>query len=166
MHQYIARLSDQINNNLIVIQLMLCKVDVAILLFLRYMMKFRLAAAVCLIWNSIACGNKSSQEALNGVWNYTKVENLNDSSLTLKDWEIAEKSPSISFSKDLKMEIVWGQKTLSHGTYKLEGDIIRITENLQKGKRDFPFIIRELEEDRLVFETMTGIVTRITAKKR
>ena len=86
---------------------------------------------------------------------------------SLSSTELAMEKPSIVFYSDSNLLIHWGGKQLSHGTYKMDGKMIRYTESLEGGrKREFPFLIKELGEKELVFETMEQNYTRIKAKKR
>jgi hypothetical protein len=49
----------------------------------------------------------------------------------------------------------------------MDGKMIRYTEFLEGGgKREFPFLIKELGEKELVFQTMEQNYTRVKAKKR
>ena len=81
--------------------------------------------------------------------------------------ELIAQAPTILFSKDNKLVIEWGGKQLSHGTYRMDGKMIRYTEFLEGGgKREFPFLIKELGDKELVFQTMEQNYTKVKAKKR
>jgi len=113
-----------------------------------------------------SCTKSISVEDLYGRWNYIAVENFNPPDSLTKN-ELIEQSPAIIFSADNKLVIEWGGKQLSHGTYRMDGKMIWYTESLEGGrKREFPFLIKELGENELVFETMEQNYTRIKAKKR
>lgn len=113
-----------------------------------------------------SCTKSMNIEDLYGRWNYIAVENFNPPDSLTKN-ELIEQSPAIIFSADNKLVIEWGGKQLSHGTYRMDGKMIRYTEFLEGGrKREFPFLIKELGENELVFETMEQNYTRIKAKKR
>jgi hypothetical protein len=113
-----------------------------------------------------SCSKGINADDLYGKWNYIAVENFNPPD-SLSSKELIEQAPAIIFSKGNKLEIEWGGKQLSHGTYQMDGKMIRYTESLDGGrKREFPFLIKELGENKLVFETMEQNYTRIKAKKR
>lgn len=113
-----------------------------------------------------SCSESIKSEDLYGRWNYVTVENFNPpDSLTSND--LIQQAPAIVFSKGNNLVIEWGGKQLSHGTYKMDGKMIRYTESLEGGiKREFPFLIKELSENELIFETMEQNFTRVKAKKR
>lgn len=80
--------------------------------------------------------------------------------------EVKAENPSISFSKNNDLVIMWGGKRLSHGKFRMDGTMIRYKENLEGGAtREFPFIIREISSDIMVFETMSQDISRITAQR-
>jgi hypothetical protein len=113
-----------------------------------------------------SCSNAIDADELYGRWDYIAVENFNPPDSLTKE-ELIAQAPAILFSKDNKLVIEWGGKQLSHGTYKMDGKMIRYTEFLEGGgKREFPFLIKELGEKELVFETMEQNYTRVKAKKR
>ncbi|MGV8879959.1 MAG: hypothetical protein ACOH2A_13120 [Sphingobacteriaceae bacterium] len=114
-----------------------------------------------------SCKPKISTEALYGQWNYIKVENTGDNPAdTLSADELKTADPSISFSKNGDLVIMWDKKPLSTGKFILEGNYIQYTENLADGsKRTFPFFIRALNEDALVFETKGAEGTRVSANR-
>ena len=50
---------------------------------------------------------------------------------------------------------MWGGKRLSHGKFRMEDSMIRYKENLEGGTtREFPFLIKEITNDKLVFENL------------
>jgi len=113
-----------------------------------------------------SCSNAINEDQLYGRWNYISVENFNPPE-SLSREELIAQSPSITFSKNNKLVIEWGGKQLSHGTYRMDGKMIRYTESLESGrKREFPFLINELGDKVLVFQTMEQNYTRVKAKKR
>ena len=115
-----------------------------------------------------ACSGSVSQEKLVGKWDYIQIENLNsqsEDSTTVADLKAAR--PYIQFSNANKLQIFWAGKLLSTGNYRIDGKMLRYTEMLPDGaKRDFPFLVKELSEEQIVFETMTNEGTRVTARKR
>jgi hypothetical protein len=113
-----------------------------------------------------SCSNAIDADELYGRWDYIAVENFNPPDSLTKE-ELIAQAPAILFSKDNKLVIEWGGKQLSHGTYKMDGKMIRYTEFLEGGgKREFPFLIKELGDKELVFQTMEQNYTRVKAKKR
>ncbi|MBU2047090.1 MAG: lipocalin family protein [Bacteroidetes bacterium] len=106
-----------------------------------------------------------NKENLIGDWHYTKVEYTNKSMQDVSP-DISEQKPYFSFHADGKAEIYSSGKVLSHGTFTLENNIIRYEEVLDGGvKRKIPFLIKELDGNHLVFETMQAPQQRITALK-
>ena len=125
--------------------------------------KFCLIAFVIVL---SSCSKAIEPEDLYGRWNYIAVENFNPPDSLTKS-ELIEQSPAIVFSAGNKLQIEWGGKQLSHGTYKMDGKMIRYTESLEGGReREFPFLIKALGDKELVFQTMEQNYTRVKAKKR
>jgi len=111
----------------------------------------------------ISCTRKINKEDLYGKWTYTLVQNFNPID-SLSSFELQKERPAIVFSADSNLLIEWGGKKLSFGTYRMDGKMIRYTEVLEAGrKRSFPFLIKEFENNKLVFETMEQNPTRVTA---
>lgn len=108
------------------------------------------------------------KEDLIGTWEYIRVENLNPSSedvTTASDLKQAR--PYIRFSKKNELQIFWAGELLSSGTFKLEDKMIRYKEDLAGGgHREFPFLVKSLTSNEIVFETMSREGTRVTAVKR
>jgi hypothetical protein len=113
------------------------------------------------------CNSSIEPEELYGEWKYIKVESPRQQPpYIMADEEVKAENPSIRFSEKSDLIIIWGGKQLSNGKFRMEGRMIRYTENLGGGKkREFPFLIKELSKDKLVFETMQQDFTRITAIK-
>ncbi|SDM34002.1 hypothetical protein SAMN05421813_11026 [Daejeonella rubra] len=129
-------------------------------------MKFTSFILFIFIFLCSSCDREIEPKDLYGRWNYIAVENFNPPDSLTRN-ELIEQAPAIVFSTGNKLVIEWGGKQLSHGTYKMDGKMIRYTESLEGGKkREFPFLIKELGEDELVFETMEQNYTRVKAKKR
>ena len=114
------------------------------------------------------CSRSVDQMGLIGKWDYVRIENLNaqsEDSTTAEDLKIAK--PYIQFTAENKVQIIWDGKVLSSGTYRLDGQMIRYQENLPGGrKREFPFLVNSLSEEKIVFQTMSNENTRVTALKR
>ena len=116
----------------------------------------------------LGCSRSVDQVGLIGKWDYIRIENLNaqsEDSTTAEDLKIAK--PYIQFTAENKVQIIWDGKVLSSGTYRLDGQMIRYQENLAGGrKREFPFLVNSLSEEKIVFQTMSNENTRVTALKR
>ena len=117
---------------------------------------------ICLV----SCSSSIQPEDLYGEWKYIKILNVHTPAESTTADEISAQAPSIRFTKSNELVIMWGGKPLSHGKFRLEGKMIRYTEDLEGGKtREFPFLVSKLTENEIVFETMESEATRITAKK-
>jgi hypothetical protein len=125
-----------------------------------------LLCAVILIL-SVSCARSVEPEQLYGEWKYVKVENPNQHPpYVMPDEEVKAENPSIQFSKSNDLVITWGGKRLSYGTFRMEDNLIRYKEVLEGGTtREFPFLIKEISGNKLVFETMEQDATRITAER-
>lgn len=122
---------------------------------------FSIYAMIALLM--ISCTRKINKEDLYGKWTYTRVQNFNPID-SLSSFDLQKERPAIVFSADSNLLIEWGGKKLSFGTYRMDGKMIRYTEVLEAGrKRSFPFLIKEFENNKLVFETMEQNPTRVTA---
>lgn len=128
-------------------------------------MRLLLSACSIVLLVFTSCSNTIKQEELYGRWNYLKVNNTNPLD-TLPDGELELQSPAIIFNNKQDLVIEWGGKTLSSGKFRMEGKMIRYTENLPGGqKREFPFLIKSLTDKELIFQTMEQNVTTVTALK-
>ena len=113
-----------------------------------------------------SCSSSVKEEQLYGRWSYTKIYNA-DPRDSLPAGELELQSPAIIFSPDHKLVIEWGGKKLSQGKFKMDGNMIRYTENLEGNRtRQFPFLIKSIDNKELVFETMEQSFTRVTARKK
>jgi len=112
-----------------------------------------------------SCSSDLDQQQLQGKWNYIKVEALKNSEENTSPEELNSAAPYIEFDKD-SLRIFWDHKLLSHGSYKIDGKMLRYTEILEGAKtRTFPFLVSELTNNTLIFETMEQQSTRVTAVK-
>jgi len=128
-------------------------------------MRLFLNACAVVFFVSTSCSNTIKPEELYGRWNYVKVDNTNPQD-TLPDGELELQSPAIIFNDKQDLIIEWGGKKLSSGKFRMEGKMIRYTENIPGGqKREFPFLIKSLNEKELVFQTMEQNFTTVTALK-
>lgn len=123
--------------------------------------------AFCMVLISFSCSSPMETKDLYGEWKYIKVENPNQNPPnTTSEEELAENDPSISFNSKAEMVMIWGNKQLSHGTFKLEYPTISYQERMKDGKiRDIRFLIKKFDKDILVFETMEADAVRVTARK-
>jgi hypothetical protein len=84
----------------------------------------------------------------------------------MPEFELADVQPSIKFLKTGELIMIWDGKQLSHGKFRVEGNLIRYTEALPDGtSRQFPFLISKLNDKEIVFETMEQDATRISARR-
>lgn len=132
-------------------------------------LKMRILIAICLCsLIIIACSVSVDKEELTGTWDYIKVENLSSSSQdSTSTAELKAAQPYIRFSEQNKLQIFWAGKLLSTGIYHIDGAMIRYKEDLPDGvKREFPFLVKKLSDNELIFETMSREGTRVTAVRR
>lgn len=115
-----------------------------------------------------ACFGTINPEELAGTWDYVHIEELNaNAENPTTDQELKDAKPFIRFSNAHRLEIIWKGKLLSSGNYKMDGRMIRYEENLPDGsQREFPFLIKELSDNKIVFETMSREGARVTAVRR
>ncbi len=110
-----------------------------------------------------SCSPAVEPADLYGRWEYIKVGNA-DPQDTLTSGELREQSPAIIFTENKDLVIEWGDRELSRGKFKIDGKMIRYTENLKEGTtRDFPFLVLKLNADELIFQTMDRDYTIVTA---
>jgi hypothetical protein len=114
-----------------------------------------------------SCSKSVKPEQLYGEWMYVQVESPNQNPpLNMSPEEVKDQNPSIRFTKNSDLIIMWGGKRLSYGKFRMEDHMIRYKENLPSGTtREFPFLIKEITRDKITFQTMEHDFTRITAYK-
>jgi len=113
-----------------------------------------------------ACQMAPKEDDLIGEWKYTKFECLNQN-LDCPVVDLITMQPSVVFQKKGKAAIYSSGKILSKGTYYLDDNIIRYEEILPDGRqRKIPFLIKKINQNELVFETMESQVKRVSAKKQ
>ncbi|MBC7914600.1 MAG: hypothetical protein H7Y07_10830 [Pyrinomonadaceae bacterium] len=124
-------------------------------------------ASIIIIFSCISCQRSVKPEELYGEWKYIKVENPKQQpAYIMPDEEVKLNKPFIKFTPNKDLIIIWGGKRLSYGKFRMENSMIRFKENFADGtSREFPFLIKELSAERIVFETMRQDFTRITAIK-
>jgi hypothetical protein len=112
-----------------------------------------------------ACNSGINKDALIGRWHYKSYAYQNKS-LNKPLVNIAAQQPYIEFKEDGTAAIYSSGKVLSSGKYQLEGKIIRFVEDLPNNQtRKIPFLIIELNENQLIFQTMDAEVKVMTAEK-
>jgi hypothetical protein len=130
-------------------------------------MKFIVALCICSLFFQ-ACSVSVDEKKLTGTWEYIRIENLNPASqdsTTTADLKMAR--PFIQFKKNSELQIYWSDKVLSSGTYHVDGSMIRYKEDLSDGQqREFPFLVKKLTDDELIFETMSREGTRVFTRKK
>jgi len=113
-----------------------------------------------------ACKHSVTATDLYGKWNYTKVENPDQSTPGVSDNELQQQAPYIEFTKADSLRMVWGGKLLSHGTFTVDGTNIQYKEILSDGStRIFPFYISSFKNNSMVFETLGKDISRVTVVK-
>lgn len=114
-----------------------------------------------------SCTHAVKKEDLTGKWQYVKVENPEQTPPHfVPDDELRANNPSIRFTSNDRIIMIWGGKVLSQGTYKIEYPNIVYKEELPGGtRRDIRFLIKEFEDNKLVFQTQEADPIRVTAKK-
>lgn len=124
-----------------------------------------LVATTALLLSS-SCKKPIKPEAIYGKWKYVKVENPNSRPIdSVSSTELQIQKPHIIFAKSDSMQIWWGGGLLSHGTFKVEGDKIKVKENIPEGTRAFNFTISKLTDKELIFESSGVDGARVTAVK-
>ena len=123
-------------------------------------------ASIMLLSLLTSCQLSIKPEMLYGKWKYVKIENNSVANTTnVTPEQLEAESPYIKFPKD-SLLIWWGGKVLSHGRYKIDGDKIQFKEILEGGKiREFPFIVSQLDDKNLVFNTEGDDGAKVTAVK-
>lgn len=114
----------------------------------------------------VSCNFSVKPEALYGKWKYVKIQNNSVANTTnVTQEQLEAEAPYIKFTRD-SLIIWWGGKVLSRGSYKIEGDKIQFKEMLGGGKiREFPFIVSQLDDKNLIFQTQGDDGAKVTAVK-
>jgi len=133
------------------------------------MLKNHLLAATISLLLFASCKEKIilKKSDLYGKWKYLKVENpYSQPPDSVTTAELQMQKPYILFTQKDSMQIWWGGSLLSHGSFKIAGDSIRVNEILPGGKtREFPFMVSKITVTDLTFETSGVDGTRVTAVK-
>jgi hypothetical protein len=112
-----------------------------------------------------SCSKSIDIEDLYGRWDYISIKNADPEDI-MTDEEVKSQKPYIIFKSNNELIISWADKQISYGKFKMDGKMIRYTENLgDERTRDFPFLILKLSENELVFQTMEKNFTKVSAKK-
>lgn len=131
------------------------------------MIKKSLGICLILAVTLYACKHSIKPKKLYGKWRYVKVESPRNPEENLSDDEVARANPFIEFTESGDLVMTWEGKRLSYGKFRVEGALIRYSENLPGGqKREFPFLVSRLTDDEIVFETMNQDPVRVTAKRQ
>jgi hypothetical protein len=111
-----------------------------------------------------SCKKPLTREALYGRWNYIKVENPNSHPPdSVKHADLVAASPYVIFTKD-SLLIWWGGQELSHGTFSVAGDSIRMNEILPGNTtRKFAFYVTGLTGKQIIFSTRGVDGAQVTA---
>lgn len=129
-------------------------------------MKIKIFSIIVALFIS-SCNSSVNSENLIGKWVYVKVEFTNQNPVIVQEkLDLKDKNPHIIFNENGSAVIYSSGNVISKGKYVLENKIIRYEETLQDGqKRKIPFLIKELNQNKLIFESMEQDVKRITAEK-
>jgi hypothetical protein len=123
----------------------------------------------CLLLISVisACKSEMNPKLLYGKWKYVKLENPDaNPPETMPAFKLQFNHPSIEFTRDNQLIMLWKDSVISHGTYQLEKDQVKFKERLSDGSfREFPLIIKTLTDHQLVFQTNGEDGSRVTAVK-
>jgi hypothetical protein len=122
------------------------------------------AAVILLLF--AACKPPVKREQLFGTWKYTKLENpYADPPDSMTSYKLQANSPSIRFTKNDSLVIIWSDTVLLKGKFTVDGRNINFT-GLSSGKSThFPFIVSKLTDKVIVFETEGTDGSRVTAVK-
>ncbi|HEY8929730.1 MAG TPA: hypothetical protein VIM55_11095 [Mucilaginibacter sp.] len=128
------------------------------------MMRIKLFLIIACVIIMAGCKPNVKPEAVYGKWRYIKIEHNHNDPPEIGETELKKQQASIEFTKDSKFTIMWGGRPLSHGTFMVDEDKIQITEILPDNTmRKFPFYVTELSDNKIVFETRTGVNPKVTA---
>lgn len=130
------------------------------------MMKIKLLLLFAFACFALSCSSPVKPGALYGKWQYVKIEHPHTNAPDIAADELKKQAASIEFSSNNTFVIMWGGKILSHGKFATEDRKILIKEELPDGTtRSFPFYISELTAREIVFETKSGMYSKVTAVK-
>lgn len=112
-----------------------------------------------------SCGSPMAESDLHGRWKYLEVSNPEQRPVHVQRGEELEaQDPSVTFSEDGRLLMIWGGKTLSQGTFKVEFPNIVYQEKMPDGKsRIIRFLVKKFEKDTLVFQTQEADPVRVKA---
>jgi hypothetical protein len=113
-----------------------------------------------------ACKQQIDLDNLYGKWKYIRVEHNNEPTDTTQAGELASEKPYIEFTRDNKLQIVWGGRAISTGKFSIDGYNIRYKETLSDGTvREFPFWVSKIDSHQIIFNTKGADGTKVTAIK-
>jgi hypothetical protein len=128
--------------------------------------KFIYLPIIILLLFAVSCKSSISSADLYGKWKYVKVEHPDDPTDSVRSRELAYDKPYIRFYSNDSLQMMWGGKILSHGTFTTDGHNIRYKEQMPDGTtRAFPFWVIKLTDKEIVFETTVADKSRVTAVK-
>ena len=128
--------------------------------------KLFISSSISILILLTSCSKSIDAADLYGRWDYISIKNADPEDI-MTDAEVKSQKPYIIFKSNNELMISWADKQISQGNFKMDGKMIRYTENLAGGRtRDFPFLITKLTENELVFQTMEKNFTRVSAKKK
>jgi len=129
-------------------------------------MKIKLLLFFALACCALSCTTPIKPGELYGKWRYIKIEHPHTGGPNIAADELKKQGASIEFSGDNTFVIMWGGNVLSHGKFTTEERKIQIKEILPDGtKRSFLFYVSELNAKKIVFETKSGMYSKVTAVK-
>jgi hypothetical protein len=128
--------------------------------------KFIYLPIIILLLFAVSCKSSINSADLYGKWKYVKVEHPDDPTDSVRSRELAYDKPYIRFYSNDSLQMTWGGKILSHGTFTTDGHNIRYKEQMPDGTtRAFPFWVIKLTDIEIVFETTVADKSRVTAVK-
>jgi len=127
------------------------------------MKHFRLSIFPLSLLILAACKPSVTPDALYGKWKYTSLESKKDNPATVQ-YKLKLEQPTVEFTKKDSLIMVWGGEVLAHGKFRIDGNKILFNQELGGGKKyEFPFVVDELTDKQLVFETKGDDATKVTA---
>jgi len=123
--------------------------------------------AILLLLLAASCKPAVKAENLYGTWKYIKLENREaDPPDSMTSYHLQANSPSIKFSTNDSVIIIWSDTVLLRGKFTVDGDKINVDQTLPGGKsHQFPFYVSELTDKRIIFETHGADGSKVTAVK-
>jgi hypothetical protein len=112
-----------------------------------------------------ACKPSVTPEALYGKWTYTSLESRKDDPVTTKN-KLQLQKPTVEFTRKDSLIMVWGGEVIAHGKFRTDGNKIMFNQELEGGRKyEFPFVVDELTDKQITFETKGDDATKVEAVK-